>query len=382
MKHQTRPILLVAGAGDDGLRLDRFIRERSGVLSRIRARDLLAAGGVTLNGRRVKIASRTVRPGDRVEIFPLPEGRRSGPPPGMDPFRIVHEDGAVLVVDKAPGVLVQPTPQGDRGTLLELLSRHLKRRSAGGRSGYLGLLHRIDRETSGLLLFSRRGSSNRILAEQFRSHAIAREYLCLVRGNIAQESGTIADALIRPAPGARRKAAASPGRGKRAVTHFRVRERFGIATLLSVTLETGRTHQIRIHLAGRGHPVVGDKIYGLGARFPPHPVLDAFPRQALHAGRLGFTHPMTGEWLAFESPAPGDLHALIEKLRKDLAGASVSSGGRHGVGESADSLDGNLHPIPGGEGTDPGRRPRGDNVSGEERHHPGNESHQGGRGKD
>jgi 23S rRNA pseudouridine1911/1915/1917 synthase len=325
----SRPIVLVATVEDEGLRLDRFIRERSGILSRIRARDLLAAGGVTLNGRRVKIASRTVSSGDRVEIFRLPEERRSGPPPGMEPFRVVHEDASVIVVDKAPGVLVQPTPQGDRGTLVDLLARYLKKRSPEGKPGYLGLLHRIDRETSGLLLFSRRGSSNRILAEQFRSHALAREYLSLVRGNVTQQTGTIADRLTRTVPGARRATAASPGRGKTAVTHYRVLERFGVATLLSVTLETGRTHQIRIHLSGRGHPVVGDKIYGTPGRFPSHSLLDAFPRQALHAGRLGFTHPVTGQWLVFESPVPRDFAALLAELRKGSPGASTAVGGRY-----------------------------------------------------
>jgi len=133
----------------------------------------------------------------------------------------------VLVVDKAAGVLVQPTPQGDRGTLLDLLTRHLKLRFPAVKAPYLGLLHRIDRETSGLLLFSRRGSANRILAEQFRTHSIAREYRALVRGRVALDSGTISDRLVRPKAGARRDSVDLPGRGgKEAVTHFRVLERF------------------------------------------------------------------------------------------------------------------------------------------------------------
>lgn len=308
-------MVLIAKAEDDGTRLDRFIRKRSSVLSRIRARDLLAAGGVTLNGRRVKIASKPVRAGDRVEIFPLPEERRSGPPPGTEPFRVVHEDDAVIVVDKASGVLVQPTPQGDRGTLVDLLIRFLARRSPGARKAYLGLVHRIDRETSGLLLFSRRGSANRILAEQFRAHTIAREYLALVRGHVREEVGTVTDRLARGAAGARRVALRGGSRGKSAVTHFRVLERFGDATLLSLTLETGRTHQIRVHLSGRGHPVVGDRVYGSPGRFPPQPLLDSFSRHALHAARLGFTHPLTGEWLSFEAPLPRDFSALLEGLR-------------------------------------------------------------------
>jgi 23S rRNA pseudouridine1911/1915/1917 synthase len=319
MRKSHGTLVLVAAAPDEGVRLDRFLREKSGVLSRTRARDLLSAGGVTINGRRVKIASRPLRTGDRVEVHPLSEQRRSGAPPGMEPFRIVHEDAAVIIVDKAPGVLVQPTPQGDRGTLLDLLTRHLRRRYPEVKSPYLGLLHRIDRETSGLLLFSRRGTANRILAEQFRGHTIAREYLALARGKVPADSGTITDSLFRASPHARRSSASfGRGEGKKAVTHFRVLERFEDATLLSITLETGRTHQIRIHLAGRGHGVVGDKIYAAPGSFPPSPLLDRFPRQALHAGRLGFTHPESGAWLEFDSPLPEDFAGLLRSLRQGI----------------------------------------------------------------
>jgi len=317
MRNTRGKLVLVAAAPDEGVRLDRFLREKSGVLSRTRARDLLAAGGVTINGHRVKIASRPLKAGDRVEVHPLEEASRSGAPPGMEAFRVVHEDAAVIVVDKAPGILVQPTPQGDRGTLLDLVSRYLRKRHPEVKSPYLGLLHRIDRETSGLLLFSRRGTANRILAEQFRGHTIAREYLALARGSIDADSGTIDDPLLRSSPLARRTSAIrGRSEGKQAITHFRVLERFERATLLSMTLETGRTHQIRIHLAGRGHAVVGDKIYSAKTSFPPDSLLDRFPRQALHARRLGFTHPGSGAWLEFESPLPGDFATLLDTLRQ------------------------------------------------------------------
>ncbi|HEV8374801.1 MAG TPA: RluA family pseudouridine synthase [Candidatus Polarisedimenticolia bacterium] len=323
MRRDRRPLILVAAESDEGMRLDRFLRERSSVLSRMFARDLLAAGGVTLNGKRVKIASRPLRAGDRVEVHVLAREHRSTAPPGMEPFRVVHEDAAVLVVDKAPGVLVQPTRQGDRGTLLDLLSRYLRRRFPEVRSPYLGLLHRIDRETSGLLLFSRRGSANRILADQFRTHAIAREYVALVRGSVPADSGTISDPLHRAGPGLRRRSLQGPrGAGKEAVTHFRVLERWEIATLLALRLETGRTHQIRIHLSERGHPVIGDKVYSSTGPFPPNPLLDRFPRHALHARRLGFTHPVTGQWMEFESPLPDDFAGLLISLR-----AGFSAGG-------------------------------------------------------
>jgi 23S rRNA pseudouridine1911/1915/1917 synthase len=315
MSRGLQPLLLIAAQSDQGMRLDRFLRSKSGVLSRTRARDLLASGAVSLNGKRVKIASRPLNPGDRVEVYVPPARRTSPTPPGAPPFRVVYEDSAVLVVDKAPGILVQPTPEGDRGTLLDLLRKYLRQRHPAARSPYLGLLHRIDRDTSGLLLFSRRGEANRILAEQFRSHSLAREYLALVRGTWAEDSGTIADSLSRPAPGARRSATPGRGRGKSAVTHYRVMERFPQATLLSVTLETGRTHQIRIHFSGRGHPVVGDRVYTTRTAATGSGLVDRFPRQALHAGRLGFTHPITGAWLNFEVPPPEDFAALLRSLR-------------------------------------------------------------------
>ena len=317
MNRRPRPLVLIAKEGDRGARLDRFLRAKSEALSRTRARDLLAAGAVSLNGRRVKIASRPLNPGDRVEVH-VPSAPSAAASAGMPPFRVVYEDGAVLVVDKAPGILVQPTPQGDRGTLLDLLRKYLRRRHPSARSPYLGLLHRIDRDTSGLLLFSRRGQANRVLAEQFRAHSLAREYLALIHGRWIEDSGTIADPLRRPAPGARRSASSDRERGKSAVTHYQVKERFSDATLLSVTLETGRTHQIRIHFAGRGHPVVGDRLYG-GRAATGAELLDRFPRQALHAGRLGFTHPMTGAWMNFDAALPEDFAGLLRALR-DSAG--------------------------------------------------------------
>jgi 23S rRNA pseudouridine1911/1915/1917 synthase len=224
-------------------------------------------------------------------------------------------------------VLVQPTSQGDRGTLIDLLARHLRKRNPEGKSPYLGLLHRIDRETSGLLLFSRRGSANRILAEQFRAHSITREYIALVRGTPASAVGTISDRLSR-SPDGQRRGVPEPGqRGKTAVTHYRTVERFAEASLLSVTLETGRTHQIRIHLSARGHPVVGDKVYGSAHRFPRDPLLDRFPRQALHASRLGFTHPLTGGWLHFQAPLPADFETLLRALRSEGKAVSPAGGG-------------------------------------------------------
>src|SRR5262249_39797462 len=136
----------------------------------------------------------------------------------------------------------------------------------------------------------------------------------LVRGDLVPDSGTITARIRRSGPGTRRRSSGDSSLGRHAVTHYVVRKRFGAATLVSVTLETGRTHQIRIHLADRGHPVVGDRVYGTLERSPPHPALDRFPRQALHAARLGFAHPATGKWLEFDSPLPADFAGLLQSL--------------------------------------------------------------------
>jgi 23S rRNA pseudouridine1911/1915/1917 synthase len=289
-------------AEEAGLRLDQLLARRVPGLSRRKARVLVDLGGVFVDRARVKVASRPVRAGQVVEavLGGLVErahgavGTAAGgtAAPATDAaelpaYRLVHEDADLLVVDKPAGLVTAPTPESDRGNLLDLLSRRL---------GPVWLVHRIDRETSGLLVFARTPEANRVLGDRFARHDVEREYRAVVAGEVVAAAQT----LDRPI------------RGRRAVTHLQVVERLAGATVLAARLETGRTHQIRIHLAGLGHPVLGDSQHGgeVARRFTPRP-----PRLALHAAVLGLAHPRTGAPLRFASPLPEDLAGWLATLR-------------------------------------------------------------------
>jgi 23S rRNA pseudouridine1911/1915/1917 synthase len=272
-------------ADDEGLRLDQVLARRIAGLSRRKARELIDLGGVFVDRARVKVASRPVRAGQVVEAVlggALERGAPELPPP-----RIVFEDDDVIVVDKAAGVVTAPTPESDRGNLLDQLTRR--------GTGPVWLVHRIDRMTSGLLVFARTPEANRALAELFVKHDVEREYVSVVAGELAD-----AQTIDRPIE------------GRRAVTHVRVTERVAGATVIAARLETGRTHQIRIHLAGLGHPVLGDSEHGgeVARAFRPRA-----PRLALHAATLGFAHPRSGDAMRFEAPLPDDLAEWLTRLR-------------------------------------------------------------------
>ncbi len=281
----TRARFVVAPE-DDGLRLDQALAKCVPGLSRRRARVLVDLGGVYIEKARVKVASRPVRAGQVVEAVlggVLDRAGDDAPPPEVP---VVYEDADLIVVDKPAGLVTAPTPESDRGDLLDLLTR---------RAGPIWLVHRLDRETSGLLVFARTPEANRALASKFAAHDLERRYVAFVAGVVADDAFTID----------------RPVGGKRAVTHVRVAARFPDATRIEARLETGRTHQIRLHVAGLGHPVLGDSQHG-GERVRnhrPHP-----PRMALHATTLGFSHPRTGEALRFERPVPDDLAGWVPTL--------------------------------------------------------------------
>jgi 23S rRNA pseudouridine1911/1915/1917 synthase len=285
-------IRLVVAAEDAGLRLDQFLAARVPGLSRRRARVVLDIGGVYVDRARVKVAGRKVREGQRVEVVLGGALERATARPGREAreadasrlprYELVFEDEDVLVVYKPAGLLTAPTPESDRGNLLDLLQR---RRNA---TGQVWLVHRIDLDTSGLLVFARSERANRDLAEAFREHRVEREYVAVVEGTWPAELARIDE----------------PVEGKRAVSHFAIERRFEHATQLAVTLETGRTHQIRLHTAGVGHPVLGDRRYGTPSALKP-------PRMALHARVLGFRHPGSGEELRFERELPEDLKSWL-----------------------------------------------------------------------
>ena len=284
----------VVDRADAGLRLDQLLAAHVPGLSRRKARVVLDIGGVFVDGARTKVAGRLVRAGQVVVANLGGALERATKAPGQEarardearlpPFRIVHEDADLVVVDKPSGLLTAPTPESDRHNLARALSERLGRTAM--------VVHRLDLETSGLLVFALTDEANRVLSDRFREHDMERVYLAVLRGVLAGDEHTVSE----------------PVAGRRAVTHLSIAERFAAATLVRCRLETGRTHQIRLHVRHLGHPVLGDRRYG-------EPLAGDPPRLALHATVLGFRHPRSGEALRFESPWPEDLGPWLAGLR-------------------------------------------------------------------
>lgn len=290
------------------IRLDKLITERFG-LSRRAAQEAVLTGRVDLDGARCDEPGRMVEPDARLHFDPnRPKARRVVGPVSLD---VLHEDAHLLIVDKPPGLPTIPSFEGEDDTLLARVERFLAIRR-GGRP-FVGVVHRLDRETSGALAFALTPEARGGLQGLFREHRIERQYLAIVEGGPSRPEGTIAVDLVTDEGSLRRRVARQPGEGRPAVTHYRVVERFGpVASLLACWLETGRTHQIRLHLAEIGHPVVGDRVYRpLGQRR----CKARFSRQALHAQTLGLVHPVTGSQVRAEAPVPADLAELIADLR-------------------------------------------------------------------
>ncbi len=273
----------MADDDDDGRRLDQVIPRHVPALSRRKSRAVIDVGGVFVDRARVKVASRPVRAGQTIEVNV--GGAITSPRPPPPPPTIVFSDDHVIVADKPSGLVTAPTPESDRGDLLDQLSNQF---------GEVHLVHRIDMPTSGLLVFARTREANKRLGDAFVAHDIEREYRAVAVGEVTAQT------IDRPIE------------GRRAVTHLESLERLAGATLLAVRLETGRTHQIRIHLAGIEHPIAGDRQHGgeTSRTFVPRP-----PRLPLHAAVLGFAHPATGERVRFESAIPAELAAWIARLR-------------------------------------------------------------------
>ena len=307
----------VIAAGDQ--RLDKALAEASG-LSRERVKALLGEGRVSLGGVPAAQASVKVAAGTAFEIA-VPEAAPAGAAPQDIPLVIAHEDADLIVVDKPAGLVVHPAAGNLDGTLVNALLHHC----AGGLSGIggvarPGIVHRIDKDTSGLLVVAKTDAAHEGLARQFADHSVERVYSAITAGVPKPLAGTIRGAIARSSTNRKKMALVEDGphgprRGKHAVTHYRVVEPLDGAALVECRLETGRTHQVRVHLASIGHPLLGDPVYG---RSPPRlrPVLAGlgFHRQALHAGVLGFVHPISGTALRFESPVPTDMRELLGQL--------------------------------------------------------------------
>jgi 23S rRNA pseudouridine1911/1915/1917 synthase len=289
-------------AGERDVRLDKYVCQQLPELSRSRVQKLIADGHITVNGRLAKPGFR-LNIGDRLEVSIPPTPPEQVLPEDV-PLNIIYEDDDLLVVDKPPGLTVHPAPGHPGHTLVNALLAHFPHLADTGDALRPGIVHRLDKDTSGVMLVAKTGKAQEHLAGQFKSHSVTKAYLVLVRGRLTPEEGIIEAAMGRD-PRNRKKMAVVAG-GREASTDYQVVKYIGGYTLLEVRPKTGRTHQIRVHLGAIGFPVVGDKIYGVKSPF--------LSRQFLHAHRLGFSHPATGKYVEFKSELPEDLEQALEDI--------------------------------------------------------------------
>ncbi len=297
----SRELRLTIPGSLAGMRLDQALARLLPEESRSRLARLIDEGHVTVDGARVP-GKRKVRSGEAVEVSLAPRQEESAFRPQAIALEIVHEDRDVLVVNKPAGLVVHPGSGNWEGTMLNALLHHAPALEHLARAG---IVHRLDKDTSGLLVVAKNEPAQHSLVKQLAAHTVKRTYLALARGKVAR-GGTIEGPIGRDPKHRTRMAVVRDG--KPAVTHYRVKKAFPAHTLLECRLETGRTHQIRVHLASIKHPIEGDRVYGGRAK-------SAFPRQALHAWKLEFDHPRSGKPVAFEAALPADFAALLESLR-------------------------------------------------------------------
>ncbi len=313
-----------------GERLDKFLsrsaEERRVSISRTRLKALIEAGDVAIDGKPAADPAAKVVAGARIEV--VAPSAIASPLVGEDMrLHVVHEDEHLVVIDKPAGLVVHPAPGHSSGTLVNALIHHCGASLSGiGGVKRPGIVHRLDKDTSGLLVVAKTDAAHRGLSALFADHgrtgSLIREYQAVAWGGFEARAGKIEAPLGRHPHSREKMAVVAAERGRSAVTHWRVQEHLGQATLVACRLETGRTHQIRVHLAHIGHPLLGDSVYGAGfktkaSRLTPaaKSALHALGRQALHAATLGFEHPLTGESLRFESPLPDDFATFLDALR-------------------------------------------------------------------
>lgn len=297
-------------ADRSGERIDRFLSDDLENLSRSYIQKLLKDGGVLVNGKAVK-PNYKLNTGDEI-LVRIPDPETPDILPEDIPLDILYEDDDILVVNKPKGMVVHPSPGHYSHTLVNAILYHCKDRLSGI-NGVLrpGIVHRIDMDTTGSLLICKNDSAHQILAGQLKEHSIIRRYHAVVHGNFKEDTGTV-NAPIGRHPVDRKKMSTKALNGRAAVTHYRVLERLGNYTYIECELETGRTHQIRVHMASIGHPIVGDAVYG------PAKCPFKLQGQTLHAKTLGIIHPGTGEYMEFDTPLPEYFTALLERLRRNV----------------------------------------------------------------
>jgi 23S rRNA pseudouridine1911/1915/1917 synthase len=329
-------VTLVVTAQQAGTRLDKALTLLSVEISRARLQQVIKEGGVRLNGAVFTDGSRKVVEGDELALV-MPEARPADPAGQDIPLNVVFEDEYLIVIDKPAGLVVHPAGGHEDGTLVNALIAHCGDSLSGiGGVRRPGIVHRLDKDTSGLLVVAKTDKAHQGLARQFADHGrtgpLERAYLAIAWGMPRRHNGTIAANLERSSRNREKMAVVAEDRGREAITHFTVIERYPallkgaqetepLASLIECRLETGRTHQIRVHMSHVGHPLLGDRLYGSGfatksSRLPDRAraALDALGRQALHAALLGFAHPVTGEDMHFESEPPEDFALLQAEL--------------------------------------------------------------------
>ena len=293
--------LVVSGSG---ARLDKYVAEKCPGLSRTQAQRLVSDGLVSVNDQVAK-AGLKLNSGDRVKVT-LPQAPSTSPGPEPMPLAIIYEDEDLLVVDKPAGLTVHPAPGQPSHTLVNAILSHVSYLPETDDSRRPGVVHRLDKDASGLLVVAKNKEAQLNLTSQFKARSVVKAYLVLVKGHLTPDDGVIEASIGRDPRNRKRMAVVAEGEGREALTNYHVLKHIGDYTLLEVRPETGRTHQIRVHLSAIGYPVVGDRVYGARS--------DKLPRLFLHAARLGFKLPATGEYKEFTSNLPPDLEKALEEI--------------------------------------------------------------------
>jgi len=294
----------VISEDDIGKRLDIFLAARESSLSRSQIKRMIEDGSVLVNGNTVK-AGYSLKRGDSVSLTPKEPAVLETQPQDL-PLEILFEDSSIVVVDKPAGMVVHPAAGNYDGTLVNAILYHCRDLSGIGGVIRPGIVHRLDKDTSGLIVVAKTDEAHRELSEQFKQHLVTKVYYAFAFGNFKEDEGLI-EAAVGRHPVDRKKMSVYSRRGKEALTRWKVLERYGFLSFLEIRIETGRTHQIRVHLQAIGYPVAGDDVYGVPA--PP------LKRQFVHAAVLGFILPSTGKYAEFTSPLPADLQQALEKIR-------------------------------------------------------------------
>jgi 23S rRNA pseudouridine1911/1915/1917 synthase len=312
----TQAQILTAASGAAGRRLDLFVAQSVPALSRTRIQELIREGNIRVNGKIVAVAHR-VAAGETIKVVAIPRPALEAAPEDL-PLELLHVDDDFVIVNKPAGMVVHAGAGHSRGTLVNALLHRLGTLSAAGGALRPGIVHRLDRDTSGAMVVARNDKAHENLSEQFRSRNVRKIYVALVHGKMARDSGSITLPISRD-PHRRTRMTARVAKGRHARTDWRVIARLDGCTLIEAALHTGRTHQIRAHFSAIGHPVVGDTLYGaprgLRAGKRQMPLLD---RNFLHAARIGFSHPSSGAWVEVRAPLPRDLRVYFDELGATL----------------------------------------------------------------